>query len=485
MISLLNRLLAWVAICLLGLISQAGASIPEIGRLPEPQVEVLKSGLKIAWFDRADVPLIDFLWVFEGGTQWDPPRGTGVSTLAASLLTRGTARRSEREISDLLDQHAMTLVAGADDDFFSLSGNALTQDSELLLSLSLEVLFDRKIDPSQFSKRKSLIVDQWRQLRESPQSLVSLLMGRALSAGTPYQGKGSLVLRDFGALKISDVEKFLSRQVRPEQATLVIAGRVNREQIKDQIERATSRYLATQSPFEVSKPASFRIRAKDAGWLPGLDRQGRLRIAVVHRADQTQSQIALGWAVPKIQEPGRVELSLANTVIGELFSSRLNLRIRDELGLTYGVSSTLSYRKQAGDWTVSTSTRTDKTGEVLKEILAELKRVRDFGLSQEELDRAKTYVLGSFPLTVAHLPAIASRWLQSNLFSLGQEYFQGSTTQIQKVTLTEVNALLKNHLVPEKAWVVMGGNFGEIKKSLDAHQFKDSERVNPEALIRE
>ena len=472
----LRRVLVPVLL-ILGCVCATHTAVAEAGRLlPSPEVETLSSGIRVVWFSRPELPLVDLIWVFEGGSRSEPPNRAGVAALAASLLTRGTRTHSEQQISELLDLKAAGIQANVDDDYLTLSGNALSQDVDLILSLSIEMLFDRAIDPVQLERRRSLMSDQWLQLRESPQSLVGILMGRALSIGTPYQGKGRLSLAELRALKRSDVESYLDGQIRPERATLVIAGQFDRVHLRSLLEQTHAKAI----------PASPKVHrtSTSSGWLPRVAPGRKPMIAIIDRADRSQAQIALGWQVTPAQSLNRVPLALANTVIGDLFSSRLNLRIRDELGLTYGVSSSVNYRKQSGDWTISTATRNDQVGHVLSEIVKEMKKLQEFGLTSEELDRAKTYTLGAFPLSVASLPAIASRWLQTDLFGLGRDFYQGSESEIQSVSLDQVNRVLRSQIQIDRAWTMVGGDAKEIKSGLKQYHFNDLESVRPTELIR-
>jgi zinc protease len=187
---------------------------------------------------------------------------------------------------------------------------------------------------------------------------------------------------------------------------------------------------------------------------------------LLDRPDLTQSEIRIGHLGLARSHPDFFPLRLVNYILGEGgFSSRLMTRIRSDLGCTYGIRSTFHFRRAPGPFVISTFTPAAQTALVVKEIKAVMQKVREAGITEQELAEAQSYYVGHFPLGLETPRGIGGRVVSMDLYNLGRDYLQSYRERIQEVSLGAAQEAARKHLQPE-ALVV--GPAAQCAKDLEA-----------------
>jgi zinc protease len=189
---------------------------------------------------------------------------------------------------------------------------------------------------------------------------------------------------------------------------------------------------------------------------------------IVAKADAAQSELRIGHVgVPRTHED-YFSIVVMNAVLGGLFSSRINLNLREAHGYTYGASSYYDWRRQAGPFVISTAVQSEVTGEAISEVLKEIDRMRSESIAQEELTLATSYLEGVFPIRYETTAAIAAALANMVTFNLPETYYDTYRSNITAVTTEDVLEAARAHVHPDELQVVVVGNPDLLRSPLEA-----------------
>ena len=160
-----------------------------------------------------------------------------------------------------------------------------------------------------------------------------------------------------------------------------------------------------------------------------------------------------------------------NAVLGGLFSSRINLNLREAHGYTYGANSYFDWRRQSGPFVISTAVQSEVTAAAISETLKEIERMREEEISEDELTLATSYLEGVFPIRYETTAAIASALANLATFGLPEDYYDTYRENIAAVTTRHVLNAARKYLKPEELQMVVVGNPELIEEPLKALAF--------------
>jgi zinc protease len=238
--------------------------------------------------------------------------------------------------------------------------------------------------------------------------------------------------------------EFRKQYFTPGNSMLVVVGNVDLDPapIRALLEQEFGGEWKKQGESsQTAQPVSLKGKAVE----PNL-RLEPLVVGVLDRPELNQAQIRVGFSGLKFESPDRYSLAVGNALLGDLYNSRLNLLLREKLGVVYSVQTNISYSKDLGVFTLATATRNEAVGVLLEEILGALESVRSSPISEEEVRSAQAYLVGSFPVAMANLGAVAARWVGGQIFSQGPDYLNEFIPGVQSVTLDSVKAALSRNL---------------------------------------
>ena len=435
-------------LALLGLSSMTAtnprAATPEI-RLPAPEVEMLPNGLEVIWFQNDKLPLVDLALVLKSGSRDDPAGKSGMTELLAKVLDRGP------EIEALGAFH----YTAPDEEFFTLGLHGLAPDAPVLLKLLAKMAIHPDLTGPEFNRQHASILDHWSHIGDTGESLVSLAFRRQTTAATPY-GRGALVsAEEFRKITPADLVNFHKSQFTPKNASLVIVGRADRVALRPQLLESFGSWTGEAPPRTAKVFSDKRIPPAKTG-----------QVLIVNRPELNQTQVRIGFRAPKFNHPDQYALAVINALFGEYFDSRLNSVIRDKLGLTYAIGSNFSYNRELGIFSIAAATRNVTTGPLIRKVLDALKSLRTAPIGDQEIETAKEYLMGGFPLGTATLGAIASRWTVGHVMGLDPDFLNQFVPKIHALTRIEIEAALKKHFNPDLIYVVVAGDAKQIKASL-------------------
>ncbi|HET9954700.1 MAG TPA: pitrilysin family protein [Polyangiaceae bacterium] len=419
---------------------------------PTPKVVKLPSGLSVYLVQRpARVVAIEFN--VRHGSASDPEGKSGAAALCARMLTEATRRKSALALSEAVEALGTNLQASASRDSSNVALSALPGDVEAALALLAEVITEPAFAPADFERVRAEWLDGLRAERQDPQRLAILLANRWLLGprhGAPSGGR----LGDVQKLTVGDLRAFHRQAYTPDNSALMLVGNFDENEVMKRV----------QALFG-------NLRGKDAIAPPPPVPESPLtqtQIRVLDRKDAVQSAIAVIQPFPRRSEAGFEARQILGRLLGGLFTSRLNTRLREEHAYTYGAAATPWAAKHSGALLVYTSVRTDVTAPALTDILGELDRTRDPKLGapvgEEEMQRAKADLIFSLGASLEHPSRIADRIGASFIDGQAPEYDANYPALIRALPLPAVQ--MSGAALSTASRVVIVGDKVQITESL-------------------
>jgi zinc protease len=419
-------------------------------RLPPYERVVLSNGAVVFLAPRHEVPLIAFQVLIRGGTVAEPADRRGLAALTSALLERGAGARDAQAFVEAVADVGGQLNAAPGLEALNLQGNFLASDRKLMVQLLADVLIRPRFDAQELDKVKTRAVELIKAAKDAdPRGLIGSYGNAFLFAGHPYGRPVGGDEASLARLTRADVLSYYADQVGADRLLLVVAGDFDPKEMKRLLAQALGpmpKARATLPPV----PAPARI--------PGR------RVLLVDKPDATQTYFWMGNVGVSKRYEKHAALELANTVFGGRFTSLLNTELRIKSGLTYGARSSISQPSQPGAVSIVSYTRTQTTVQAMDLALETLGRLRADGLDAEQLDSAKHYVLGQYPLDLETAGQIAAQIAIVEFFGLGRQYVDDFAANIQAVDLEQVHTVIDAvYPAPEDLAYVLIGNASAIR----------------------
>lgn len=429
--------------------------------LPVPEIEELPNGLKLVWFANDKLPVVDLALLIKSGYRDDLIGKSGTAELVGQSLDRGAAGLSAEQLARAVEKLGASRYVSVEDDHFTMGMHGLAPDASVLLDLLAKMALKPDFADAEVLREKTRLAEKWNHLSDSGETLSALAFHRFMTQGTSYARGDLATLKELKGLAQSDVVSFHKTHFTPRNSVLMVVGRVDRAPFKKQILELFGSTWQGEEPKHTYKDLNdprLKVRFNE--------------VVVVDRPGLTQAQVRIGFRAPPLKSPDHYALVVANALLGEYFNSRLNSVIRDKLGLTYGISSAFSYSQDLANFGISSSTRNEATGQLIQKTLEILKKLKDEPIPQEEIQMAKEYLVGGYPLSVSTLGSVAARWLSGYVYDLGPDYLNEFVPKVNAVTQTEVQNAVKKHFDLNHLVMVVAGDGAEMTKSLSQSKIR-------------
>jgi zinc protease len=194
-------------------------------------------------------------------------------------------------------------------------------------------------------------------------------------------------------------------------------------------------------------------------------------LEIISKSDAAQAELRLGHPGIPRKHPDYFKVVVMNALLGGLFSSRINLNLRERHGYTYGASSYFDWRRNSGPFVISTAVQSEVTADALRECLVEIDAMRREEVSADELSLATNYLDGVFPIRYETTSAIASALANMAIFDLPNDFYNTYRANIRSVTPADVLEAAKTHIHPDRLRGVVVGEPGVIKEPLEKLSF--------------
>jgi predicted Zn-dependent peptidase len=420
-----------------------------------PRIEkTLPNGLRIIVTKQTAIPKLTVALTMLSGYASDPADQTGLAQLTSEIVQEGTKTRTSKEIRR--DAFAMggALTSVVSQDYTSLSVRGLSEFAPKLIDLLADVAMNPSLPPDEIAILKQQHIQGVAQNASSPQYVANREFRRALFGAHPY-ARTSESEATLKAIDRAKLEAFHAQHYRPNNAFVLVVGAIEPEAAMAAIEKAFGGWARGDAP----KP-SFAAP-------PTLT--GR-KVYFVQRPNSIQSSIALGNQAVKRGDPRWYELTLANTIYGGAFNSRIVRNIREEKGYTYSPGSIMTGFADAGFYRFTADVRNEVTGPTLVEVYKEIDKMRAESVGADELQGAKQYVRGLFPIQTATQAGLATLLNNVYVFGLPKDYPETFRAKIAAVTPEQVKAAAATLFGSENSVIAIVGDYAKVKDQLAAYK---------------
>jgi zinc protease len=424
---------------------------------PAFETSTLSNGLRVVVAPVRKLPIVTVLALVDAGSVADPAGQEGVAQLTASMLTEGTGTLTGAALTELVELMGSTLDAGADWDSSVVKLTTLTPRLSEAAALLARVLTEPLLPEGDFERLRTERLAELLQQRSEPRSLADEAFAQAVYApGARYAMPDGGTERSVRALTSADVRAFYAARYAPQNTTIVIAGDVSVADAVSLIEQLLG---------------AWRGASQDTVLQPDAARPVMRGIQIVRKADAPQSELRVGHLGPQRLTADYFPLVLCNAILGGLFSSRLNLNLREAHAYTYGASSGFDWRRWAGPFSMDAAVQSEVTADAVREMLIEFDRIRADQVTESELSLAQSYLDGVFPIRFESTRAIASALATQAIYRLPTDYYDTYRSNIRAVTAAEILRVAQAHLDPAALRVVAVGDPDAIAEPLAALNF--------------
>ena len=411
-------------------------------KLSEFQRFRLENGLSVLAIPHDDLPQISARLVLPYGTVEDPRERAGTALLAARALTEGTRERSAGEVAEWLDSLGARFSLEVNYDASVLSLHFLSRVFDPALDFMAEVVTDPAFDPGEVERLRDERLVEIARGRDEPRVMAGLRLNEAIFGDHPYGMRTGGVEETVREIDSDALRTCHAQYYRPGEATLVIVGDVPpSDDLKRRLEEAFGGWAGDAVP-----PRS----------LSDPEPVGRCRLWAVQRAGP-QSEIRIGVLGIARNDTDYGAASVMNSILGGLFSSRINMNLREEKGWTYGASSAFEARKRRGPLSISTAVDAEATVAAVREILGEMERMKTDPASSEELELAKNSLTLSLPRLFETPSQVSRRVKQQVIYDLPANYWEIFADQVRATSQADVQRVANRLLSTETAAVVVVG----------------------------
>ncbi|MEV0806180.1 pitrilysin family protein [Micromonospora sp. NPDC050200] len=391
--------------------------------------------------------------LLDAGAGREPVGKEGLGGVLAKALEEGTAQRDATTFALAVEGLGTELVTGLDWDSFQVSVQAPVDRLSAAVELLAEAVRTPRLDPDDVRRVRddeatALRMDWANPGPRADAVLRADLFGADNRWGRPMYGDPDSV----AALDVEDVTVFHSEWfIRP--GTLIVAGDLDRLDLDG---LAAAAFAGTGGgPVERGGPIEVPLHT------------GR-RILLVDRPGSVQSTLRLGHPSPHRAHPDHVPMTLAGTVLGGAFTSRLNHLIREVRGYTYGIRGDFASSRRFGRFAVSSGVQTAVTAPALVEAVGEISRTQVGGVTSDELAVARSWRAGQLSVELQSPGAIASALTTLVVHDLPDDYHARLRESLLAADVAQVSAAAAAHLYPESLTLVVEGDAAVIRDELSA-----------------
>lgn len=421
--------------------------------LPRPVEADLPNGLHLMVLEDHRLPQVTFQLIILGaGGYFDPADTPGLATMTATMLREGTATKNTQQISETLETMAATVTASAGmaSAVAQIAGSSLTENFDATFGIAADILLNPSFPQEEFDRYKTRTRTNLTQQRASATFLANEMYSRVIYGSHPA-ARTSVTAESLDKATRDALVAFHHAHYVPDHAVLAIAGDMSLAEARKLVETklAAWKKSGTPDPTLTDPPA-----------------MGPAKVYFVARPNSVQSSLWVGTQAISRTSPDYDVVSVMNAIIGGGPTGRLFTDLREEKGYTYGAYSNISAVQYRGAWTASLDVRTEVTEPALRDLIAEIARMRDEAVPDKEFQDKKRGVVAAFALQLESPSSVLSNYISSRLYKLPADYWDKLPERIDAVTQSQVQAAAKKYLDPSRLQIVVVGEPTKIAESL-------------------
>jgi len=430
--------------------------LPVPGRTPSftfPAIQrsTLDSGLRVWSLRHVSIPVATVMLLIRRGAGDDPIGREGLAAITADMLDEGTGTLSSIDVHEALARIGAQLDTDIGPDATLLTLTVVSRFLRPAVSMLASMVVRPSLREDDFARVRQLRLHRLMQLRDMPgavadRAFMKLIYGPHPYGHTPLGGEASL-----SSLSIDDVRSFHANQLRPSDATLVVAGDCTHEDVAAVAAEAFGDWTGIAAPA-VTAGSTLPVPP---------------RLNLISRPGAPQSELRMGHVAVARSTPDYHALVSANMVLGGQFVSRINTNLREDKGFTYGARTSFDFRRLPGPFMLQVSVQTAATAEAIRESMLEIAGIRDGRpVSVDELSLGVAALTRGYARNFETAEQLARAATQLALYELPDTYFDEFVERVERVTVDDVTRVTQQYLDPSHLTTLVVGDYGVIAKDL-------------------
>jgi zinc protease len=419
--------------------------------LPVAQSFMLANGLTVLLTEQHHLPLVVAHLLVLNGSDANPVNKPGLASFTSEMLPEGTERRTSSQIADDAAQIGAALRTQTVGDDSIVDIRTLKPNVDAAFDLLSDVTLHPKFDPAEIERIRKQRETDILQVQDDPQDLAFGVFRRMIyGPGHPYGYREEGTIAATKATTRDDLAQMWKRGYQPGNSALVLSGDLTVAEARALAEKYFGKWAGSTGRYQP----------------PAVDHKVSRGVYIVDKPGAAQTFVLVGTpGVPRTTED-YVPLEVMNNILGGLYSSRINVNLREDHGYTYGSFSFFSYKRAAGAFGAGGGMRTDATGPAVQEILKEMERVRNSAPTEEELKLSK----GAFSQSLAGRFESGEQTANTVgdlfVYDFPLDYYKQLPEKITAVTSEEVQRMAQKYIHPENAVVIGAGDRSKIEDQL-------------------
>lgn len=419
-----------------------------------PEITVLDNGLRVLCAPMASARSASVSLYVGAGSQYERDELAGVSHMVEHCVFKGSELHpTAADISTAIEGVGGYINAGTDRELTVYYAKVPGPDWETAVDVIVDMVSRPRFKQEELEKERSVILEELAQVEDSPYQLVAELMSEVLWRGTPLGRDIAGTPESVQSIPYEDAVAYWRAQYSPGNALVSVAGEIDPDDVLARVSQLTEQWSPAQADERLPAPLN----------------SGEKRIGVRIK-DTEQAQISIGLPALTSRHPDRHALGLLTAMLGDGMSSRLFLKVREELGLVYDIQASLALLRDSGVLQVSMGVDPENVEQALQATLGELARLRD-GVPEEELERSRRLAAGRMLMGMEDTRAV-SAW------NGGQALLHDEVRSVdevneryQAVTTEDIERLANEYLREDELRLAVVGPTGEAERFRELLRF--------------
>lgn len=422
--------------------------------VPDFYTETFSNGLKVIGNESNEAPLVYFYIDIEGGhlLAADKKVSTGLAMMTAAMMGEGTSKLTTEEFSRKLDMLGSSIRFNSGTMNSSVFVSSLADNVDATLALLKDALFDPRFDEEDFKRIKEQVLEGLKSQKSNPSIMATKAWNSIMYEGTILEEYYYGNFKSLNKISLSDVKEFYAKYYSPNVSTLVISGDIKKEEALDKLG-----FLKEWKSTNVVIPE-----------VPSLKMPEKTTIYLVDKPYASQSTIVAGHKGPKYDYNGDYfKAGVMNYTLGGAFNSRLNLKLREDKGWTYGARSGFAGNKHYGVYRFSGEIKKEATDSAVQVLMEEVTAFAANGITQQELDFTKSSITLSEALDY-ETPFDKLNFLNRIVENgLPKDFTNQQAKMINTMTVQDINTVAKSQLKPNNMVIIVVGHAYKVREGLN------------------
>ncbi len=416
--------------------------------LPQYEKITLKNGLTVYLMEQHEVPLIDIQVVTKAGAINDG-LSYGLAMLTGDALSYGSAGLSKQEIEDLFAFQGAQFYSNVGSESSSTILSISNKDTDKLMPVFRDIILQPNFDEVEFGKEKKRYIDQLKQSRDQPSSIIANVFNKMYYQDHPYGNPVSGDMTSIEKISLEQIKMFYKQYYVANNSALIVVGDFKTRHMKKLVKKLFSKWesrdQAKSNLKEVMAPEQSNV------W-------------IVNKSDANETTFMIGGKGLAANHPDTIANQVINTILGDRFTSWLNDELRINSGLTYGARSRFQSQSQAGNFVISTYTKNSSTFEAIDLALKTYHRLWEKGIDKKTLESAKSYVKGQFPPRYETSGQLARLLATMWSLNLDDAYINDFQKNVDSLTVEKANKIAKANFPKDALQFLLIGRSEDIKE---------------------